>query len=184
MYAVLRKSIQCRFGSIFFLSKNIFQSLLADVDLIHIFLGLFNTDFQIDPANAQTNPIEFLTQKQQKQDGSNIGSENEASMVTETLEEISGMLQDVVKYLQKFQRVNDARLHRFRLMEDWKLLSKILDRVSAIVYGSVTTYYTIYFLTASKSRLLHYLMKNSSPDDFASDSSDYADFSRMLNITK
>ena len=147
-------------------------------------LGLFNTDFQIDPANAQTNPIEFLTQKQQKPDGSNIGSENEASMVTEKLEEISGMLQDVVKYLQKFQRVNDARLHRFRLMEDWKLLSKILDRVSAIVYGSVTTYYTIYFLTASKSRPLHYLMKNSSPDDFASDSSDYADFSRMLNITK
>ena len=145
-------------------------------------LGLFNADFQIDPTCAQSNPTDFVPHKFKRE---NTGSENESTLVTEKLEEISGMLRDVVKYLQNFQKVNDARLNRFRLMEDWKLLSKILDRVSAIVYGSVTAYYTIYFLTASRSRPLHYLMKDSGPEDFFSDSQDYSDFSQMLtNITE
>ena len=76
------------------------------------------------------------------------------------LRDLNDKVQDILKYLCEFQKVNENKVNRFRLMEDWKLLSKILDRMSAVIYGTITTMFTIYFMTTSRSRPMYELVKD------------------------
>ena len=75
------------------------------------------------------------------------------------LKEISNTVELILQYMQEFQRTNEIRVNRFRLMEDWKLLSKILDRMSAIIYGTITTGFTIYFMYTCRNRPFYELEK-------------------------
>ena len=62
------------------------------------------------------------------------------------------LLLKVEDHLRDATVENISKHQRNILSEEWKILSRIFDRFSAIAYGIVTTVFTVYFMHSMQNK--------------------------------
>ena len=84
------------------------------------------------------------------------------------IKEVLTLLLKVETHLRDVAVENVSKHQRNILSEEWKILARVVDRLSAIAYGIVTTVFTLYFMHAMRNKPLISL-----PMPYFMNSSDY-----------